>query len=112
MDRNLEDQYELEIAAGYSTLERVGDYEFRTDPNQAFDEDPYADLYENAIYGGEAHPEQDQHFFIYQVDWPDGVDQPSGAAKDELGEELNSVFDGWIINKEGDQVFALNPEEH
>lgn len=111
MDRRLEDEYELEIAAGYSTLERVGDYEFRTDPNQAFDEDPYAELYEDAVYGGEAHPGRDQHFFIYQIEWPKDVDEPSVEEKDELGEELNSVFDGWIINEDGERVFALNPEE-
>lgn len=110
MDRNLEEEYELELAAGYSSLERVGDYEFRTDPNLAYDDDPYADLYEDAVYGGEAHPDRDQHFFVYQVDWPDEVEGPSADQVEDLGEELNSVFDGWIINEEGERVFALNRE--
>ena len=112
MNRKLDDEYQFEVGSMYSTLEHVGDYEFQTDPNASFEDDPYADIYEDAVYGGRVDPSETQHFYVYRVEW-EGEEQPdeqgpSGKEIEDLGEELNSVFEGWIINSEGDRVFALS----
>lgn len=107
MDTRLEDKYRLEIGSGFSTLERVGDEGFRTDPNQSYEDTPYTDIYEDAVYGGKADPSLSQHFYIYRVDWPDEVEEPRDQDVEDLSNRLDSVFEGWIVNEEGDRVFAL-----
>lgn len=109
MDRSLEDRYEFELASGYSTLERVGDFEYRTDPNLQFEDDPYTALFEDAVYGGDVRPDEQQHFYVYDVEWSEDLDAPEPPQLEELGEELDSVFAGWIVNRDGERVFALEP---
>lgn len=104
MDHDLAEEYEIDLGEEFASLQRVGDEEVRTDPNLSYGDEPYADIYQDAVYGGRADPEATQHFFVYEVDW-EGEEQP--AASEELGEELDSVFAGWIINDEGERVFAL-----
>ncbi len=107
MDRDLAEEYQFNLGSEFATLERTGDYEFRTDPNLSYDNDPYAEIYQDAVYGGKADPEATQHFFIYKVEWDEGEQPP---AVEELGEQLDSVFEGWIINEDGERVFALRDE--
>jgi hypothetical protein len=104
MDHDLAEEYQFELGSDFATLERTGNYEFEADPNMSYDDDPYGEIYEDAVYGGKADPETTQHFFIYDVEW-DGDEEPQ--AVEELGDELDSVFEGWIINEDGERVFAL-----
>jgi hypothetical protein len=109
MDDRFEDRYRMEMGSARTSLERVGDHAFRTDPNQSYTEAPYEDIYEDAIYGGRADPEADQEFFVYSIDW--GEEKPDAESIEALGEELNQVFEGWIIDEGGNRVFALRPPE-
>jgi hypothetical protein len=111
MDQRLQDEYQLEISAGFSSLERVGDDAVRVDPNMAYDDDPYTDIYEDAVYGGRIDPGETQDFYIYEVEWPEGVEHPSIREVEELGEELDDVFSGWIVDEDGERVFALRRDE-
>ncbi len=104
MDQELAEQYEFDLGGSFATLERSGDDQLRTDTGLA-DDDPYPEIYENAVYGGRADPEATQHFFVYEVEWDDESEPP---AIEQLGDELDSVFEGWIVNEDGERVFALD----
>lgn len=110
MDPNLEDQYEFAMGSGYSSLERTGEHEFRVDPNLSYEDNPYGDIYTDAVYGGRVNPEGNQNFYVYEVEWPEGTERPEREELEALGEELNQVFGGWIISASGDRVFALRDE--
>jgi hypothetical protein len=111
MDKKLAEQYRFELSNEFATLERVGDYQFQNDPNANYSDDPYGDIYQDAVYGGRVDPDSDQQFFIYEVEWEEESETPGVPDREELGDRLDSVFEGWIVNAEGDRVFALRDRE-
>lgn len=110
MAEDYEDRYRFEIGSGYSTLERAGDQIHRTDPNQAFADSPYDDIFENAVHGGATDPDASQSFYVYSVEWSDQTGRPDRAELEELTDRMDAIFHGWIVDEEGRRVFALKSE--
>lgn len=107
MNDSLQEQYAFDFETTFSNLERVGDYEFESGSSPSYADDPYGNIYEDAVYGGDVDPGKSQQFYVYRVDWPEDGELPSRDEIEELGDRLDNVFEGWIINDDGERVFAL-----
>ena len=103
--------YEVELDVGFALLEKVegprGPEKFRTVP----DEGNFDNLLLTGVYGGMVDPDEEQDFFIYNVQWPDELDDFDDDLLEILSEELDSLFPGWVFDEKKNRIYILQDPE-
>lgn len=99
--------YELELEMGFALLEKVegptGPERFRSVP----DEGTFDNLVLAGVYGGSVDLDESQDFYIYNVQWPDELEDLDDDLFEMLSEELDSLFPGWVFDKKKDKIYIL-----
>lgn len=100
--------YELDLEVGFALLEQMeneqGAVHFESDP----EEDQFANMMLTGVYGGGVDPDRPQRFYVYSIDWPDELrDEYDEAVVEGLSAELDSLFPGWVVDREADKVYVL-----
>lgn len=100
--------YEVDLDVGFALLEQMEDEEgavfFESDPQ----EDQLANVMLTGVHGGGVDPDRPQSFYIYTIDWPDELrDEYDEAVLEGLSAELDSLFPGWVVDKDEDKVYVL-----
>lgn len=99
--------YELELDIGFALLEKVegnqGPERFRSVP----DEGTFDNLLLTGVYGGMVDPDEAQEFYIYNVQWPDELDDLDDDLMAILSEELDSLFPGWVFDETKNKIYIL-----
>lgn len=100
--------YEVDLDIGFALLEQVegqqGAVHFESDP----EEDELTNIMMTGLHGGNVDPDRPQRFYVYDVDWPDQLhDVYDEDVAEGLAEELNSLFEGWVVDRDEDQIYAL-----
>lgn len=101
----LENSYEIDIDYGYALLEELDESEYAYRPEEG--DDVYDNIFHNALWGGEADPEEDQDFVTFSLEWPEEVEEPDHEMIDNLTEMLDEMFAGWVLNEDHDRVYVL-----
>lgn len=100
--------YEVDLEIGFALLEQVEDEEgavhFESDP----EEDRLANIMLTGVHGGGVDPDRPQRFYVYDIDWPDELhDVYDEDVVEGLAAELDSLFPGWVVDRDEDQIYAL-----
>ncbi len=104
--------YELELDVGFALLEQMEDQSGARRYDTAGNEDQFEDLLINGVYGGEIDPDKSQEFYVYTIDWPEELaDEYDEEILETLSSELDSLFPGWVFNREEDEVYILDDPE-
>ncbi len=100
--------YELDLTIGFALLEQMEDTEGIHSYRHTPDEGPMEDLLLQGVYGGQVDPDEPQEYLIYRLDWPHQLADPDDEdLLQELAEELDSLFSGWVLDRGEDKVYIL-----
>ena len=100
--------YELDLEIGFALLEQMEDTEGIHSYRHTPDEGHFDDILLTGLYGGQVDPDEPQEYLIYSLDWPEQLaDRSDQAVLDELSEELDSLFPGWVLDRGEDKVYIL-----
>lgn len=103
--------YEVDLDMGFALLEKVegpmGPEHFRTIP----DELGFENLIIAGVYGGLVDPDIEQDFFVYNIQWPEELDEIDEDVLEILSEELDSLFPGWVYDNKKDRIYILQDPE-
>jgi len=99
--------YELELEMGFALLEKVegptGPERFRSIP----DEGTFDNLVLTGVYGGLIDPDEEQDFYVYNVEWPEEFGDLDEDLIEILSEELDSLFPGWVFDENKEKIYIL-----
>ena len=103
--------YELELEVGFALLEKVegplGPERFSSVPSDGV----LDQLMLRGVYGGRVDPDREQEFFVYNVEWPEELEDLDEELLEILSEELDSLFPGWVYDGRRDKIYILRESE-
>lgn len=111
----LKARYSFITEEGFARLEQMGRRKIFHEPPESGNVGD--DIYQDAVYGGEADPDLPQEFVVYSVDWLDEEEQElaEGAAeraqgrpeRGDLEAHFDGAFSGWVYQQDRDTLYAL-----
>ncbi|MGM0557324.1 MAG: hypothetical protein ACQEVA_13150 [Myxococcota bacterium] len=111
---DLKADYSFLTEEGFARLEQMAGREVSYEPPNTGN--VHEDIYEDAVYGGEADPDAPQEFVVYGLDWVEDTEGEGSAERAEsrpiadIERHFDESFSGWVYNKHDSEVYALKDE--
>lgn len=97
--------YELELDYGFALLEELegpqGAYQYRPTGGS----DSLDDIYLEGVFGGDVNPGAPQDFIVYNLEWPEDVEELDEELLERVRAELDGLFTGWVLDEKSGRVY-------
>ncbi len=103
--------YELDVDIGFALLEQIEDTEGIRQYRYTPDHGDFEDMLLAGVYGGHIDPDRSQEFFVYDLEWPEQLQELDEDVLDVLTSELDSLFPGWVLDQDENKVYVLQDPE-
>lgn len=110
----LKADYSFLTEEGFARLEQMADRDVSHEPPNTGNINE--NIYEDAVYGGDANPDAPQEFVVYDLDWVEDADEghaerAEGRPVADIERHFDDSFSGWVYDKGKSEVYALRDND-